>query len=147
MCSSLHGQLVCVRRVIHVVVHNGLTDVGSVLVCSRTHFFVAICYHHLFVNFCIRRYCIYSTDIKILGDLLLQMIDQGNMIDSPQQVIQKWIMTVLGLLKSGKVRLRRTIDRGNLIKLRGMRYNKFVRSMETLFSTEVPIRKVRRDAS
>ena len=28
-----------------------------------------------------------------------------------QQVIQKWIMVVLGLLKSGKVRLRRTIDR------------------------------------
>ena len=51
--------------------------------------------------------------IKILGDLLLQMIDQGNLIDSPQQVVQKWIVVVLGLLKSGKVRLRRTIDRGN----------------------------------
>ena len=30
-------------------------------------------------------------------------------------------MTVLGLLKSGKVRLRHTIDQGNLIKLLGMR--------------------------
>ena len=30
------------------------------------------------------------------------MIDQGNLIDSHQQVIQKWIMVVLGLLKSGK---------------------------------------------
>ena len=30
-----------------------------------------------------------------------------------------WIITVLGLLKSGKVRLRRTIDQGNLIKLLG----------------------------
>ena len=30
------------------------------------------------------------------------MIDQGNLIDSLQQVIQKWIMVVLGLLKSGK---------------------------------------------
>ena len=34
-------------------------------------------------------------------------------------------MIVLGLLKSGKVRLRRTIDRGNLIKLIGMQCNKF----------------------
>ena len=32
------------------------------------------------------------------------MIDQGNLIDSPQQVIQNWIMVVLGLLKSGKVK-------------------------------------------
>ena len=44
------------------------------------------------------------------------MIDQGNLIDSHQQVIQNWIMTVLGLLKSGKVRLRHTIDQGNLTK-------------------------------
>ena len=28
-----------------------------------------------------------GTEIKILGDLLLQMIDQGNLINSPQQVI------------------------------------------------------------
>ena len=46
-------------------------------------------------------------------------------------------MTVLGLLKSGKVRLRHTIDQGNLIKLLGMRCNKFVLIMETLFSTEM----------
>ena len=32
VCSMLHGQLVCVRCVIHVVVHNALTDVGNVLV-------------------------------------------------------------------------------------------------------------------
>ena len=57
-----------------------------------------------------------GTEIKILGDLLLQMIDQGNLIDSPQQVIQNWIMTVLGLLKGGKVRLRHTIDQRNPIK-------------------------------
>ena len=44
------------------------------------------------------------------------MIDQGNLINSLQQIIQNWIMTVLGLLKSGKVRLRQTIDQGNLIK-------------------------------
>ena len=56
-----------------------------------------------------------------------------------QQVIQNRIMIVLGLLKSGKVRLRRTIDRGNLIKLLGMRCNKFVLIMEMLFSTEMRI--------
>ena len=67
------------------------------------------------------------------------MIDQGNLIDSPQQVIQNRIMIVLGLLKSGKVRLQRTIDRGNLIKLLGMRCNKFVLIMEMLFSTEMRI--------
>ena len=60
------------------------------------------------------------------------MIDQGNLIDSHQQVFQNWIKTVFGLLKSGKVRLRHTIDQGNLIKLLGMRYNKSVLIMETL---------------
>ena len=37
-----------------------------------------------------------------------------------QQVIQKRIMVNLGLLKSGKVELRRTIDQGNLRKLLGI---------------------------
>ena len=51
-------------------------------------------------------------------------------------------MIVLGFLKSGKVRLRRTIDRGNLIKLLGVQCSKFVLVMETLFSTEmlIPVR-------
>ena len=48
-----------------------------------------------------------------------------------------WIMTVLGLLKSGQVRLRHTIDQGNLINFLGMRCNKFVLIMETLFSAEM----------
>ena len=39
--------------------------------------------------------------------------------------IQNWITTVLGLLKSGKLWLRRTIDQGDLIKLLGERYDKF----------------------
>ena len=38
---------------------------------------------------------------------------------SLQQVIQKLMTTVLGLLKSGKLRLRRTIDQGDLVKLLG----------------------------
>ena len=43
----------------------------------------------------------------------------GNLIDSLPQIIQNWNMTVIGLLKSGKVKLRRTIDQGNLLKLLG----------------------------
>ena len=38
-----------------------------------------------------------------------------------------------------KSELRRTIDRGNLMKLLGMQCNKFVVIMETLFSTEMRI--------
>ena len=38
---------------------------------------------------------------------------------SLQQVIQNWMTTVLDLLKSGKLKLRRTIDQGDLIKLLG----------------------------
>ena len=52
---------------------------------------------------------------------------------------QNRIMTVLGLLKSGKVRLRHTIDQGNLIKLIRVWYNKFVLITEKLFSTEMRI--------
>ena len=74
---------------------------------------------------------------KILGNPLLQMIDQGNLIHSLQQIIQNWIMTVLGLLKSGKLRLRRTIDQGNLIKPLGECCNTFVLITEKLFSTEL----------
>ena len=44
---------------------------------------------------------------------------------SLQQVIQNWMTTVLGLLKSGKLRLRRTTDQGDLIKLLGEWYERF----------------------
>ena len=78
-------------------------------------------------------------DIKIFGDMLLQMIDQGNLIDRHHQVVQKRIMVDLGLLKSGKVELRRTIDQGNLRKLLGMRCNKLSLIMKNLFSAEMRI--------
>ena len=78
-------------------------------------------------------------DTKILGNLLRETIDQGNLMDSPQQVIQNWIVVVLGLFKSGKVELRRTIDQGNLGKLLGIRYNKFSLIVKNLFSTEMRI--------
>ena len=58
-------------------------------------------------------------DIKILGNLLRETIDQENLRDRHHQVIQKRIMVNLGFLKSGKVELRRTIDQGNLRKLLG----------------------------
>ena len=51
-------------------------------------------------------------DIKILENLLQETTDRRNLTDSHHQVIQKMIMVDLGLLKSGKVELRRTIDQG-----------------------------------
>ena len=41
VCSILHVAHVRVRRVIHVVVHHGLTDVEG-CACRCTHFYVAI---------------------------------------------------------------------------------------------------------
>ena len=77
-------------------------------------------------------------EIKIPGVQLEEKIDRGDPIKaqiylkppinttmsnswkaSLQQVIQNWMTTVLSLLKSGKLRLRRTIDQGDLIKLLG----------------------------
>ena len=58
-------------------------------------------------------------DIRILGNLFQVTIDQGNLWNRHHQVIQKRIVVNLGLLKSGSVELRRTIDQGNLRKLLG----------------------------
>ena len=55
-------------------------------------------------------------DIKILENLLQVTVDRGNLRNRHNQVIQKRIMVDLGLLKSGKVELRSTIDQGNLRK-------------------------------
>ena len=55
---------------------------------------------------------------------------------SLQQIFKNWITTVLGLLKSGTLRPRRTIDQGNLIKLLGEWYNKFDLITKKFFSTE-----------
>ena len=49
-------------------------------------------------------------DTKILGNLLRETIDQGNLRNGHHQVVQKRIMVNLGLLKCGKVELRSTID-------------------------------------
>ena len=57
---------------------------------------------------------------------------------SLQQATQSGMTTVLGLLKSGKLRLRRTSDRGDLMKLLGKCYEKFdlVSLTRKLFTTE-----------
>ena len=51
-------------------------------------------------------------DVKIQENLLQETIDQGNLRKRHNQVIQKRVMVNLGLLKSGKVELRSTIDQG-----------------------------------
>ena len=95
------------------------------------------------------------TEVKIHGDQLKEKIGRGDPIKaqiylkplinttmsnswraSLQEVIQSGITTVLGLLKSGKLRLRRTIEQGDLIKLLGEWYDKFDLITKKFFSTE-----------
>ena len=80
-------------------------------------------------------------DIKILENLLQVTIDRGNLRNRHHQVIQKRIMVNLGLLKSGKVELRRTIDQGNLRQLLGIYCKKLPLIVKNLFSTEMRIPK------
>ena len=56
---------------------------------------------------------------------------------SPIQIVQNGIMIVLGHLKSGKVKLRHTIDQGNLMAILGKNCNEFVLIMKMLVSTEM----------
>ena len=77
-------------------------------------------------------------DIKILENLLQVTIDRGNLGSRHHQVIQKRIMVNLGLLKSGKVELRSTIDQGNLRQLLGI-YCKKLPIILILFSAEMRI--------
>ena len=58
-------------------------------------------------------------DIKILKDMFLT-IKRGNLWKRQDQIIYKRIMVDLGLVKSGKVELQSTIDRGNLRKILGI---------------------------
>ena len=66
------------------------------------------------------------------------VVDRSGQPDrlSHQKGIQHWITIVVGLLKIGKLRLRRTIDQGNLIKLLGEWYDKFDLITKKFFSTE-----------
>ena len=64
------------------------------------------------------------------------LFDASSWKASLQQVIRNWMATVLVLLKSGELRLRRTTDRGDLINLLGEWYNKFDLVTKQLFTTE-----------
>ena len=63
----------------------------------------------------------------------------GNLRGRHHQVIQKRIMVNFGLLTSGKVELRSTIDQGNLRKLLGIHCKKLPLTVRNLFSTEMRI--------
>ena len=80
-------------------------------------------------------------DIKILENLLQVTIERGNLCNRHDQIIYKRIMVDLGLLKSGKVELQSTIDRGNLRKLLGNFCKKLPLIVKNLFSTEMRIPK------
>ena len=75
-------------------------------------------------------------DIKVLKDLFQVTIERGNLCNRHNQIIRKRIMVDLGLLKSGKVELRNTIDRGNLRKCLGMHCKKLTLIVRNLFSAE-----------
>ena len=74
-----------------------------------------------------------GTDLFEASDLITM---SNSWKASLQQVIQNWMTTVLGLLKSGKLRSRRTTDRGDLIKLLGEWYETFNLVTKKFFSTE-----------
>ena len=78
-------------------------------------------------------------DIKILEDLLQVTIERGNLWKRQDQIIYKMIMVDLDLLKSGKVELRSTIDRGNLRKFLGIHCKKLTLIMKNVFSTGMRI--------
>ena len=78
-------------------------------------------------------------DNKILENLLQVTIDRRNLRNRHHQVIQKRIMVNFGLLKSGKVELRSTIDQGNLRQFLGINCEKLPLIVRNLFSAEMRI--------
>ena len=61
----------------------------------------------------------------------------GNLWKRQDQIIPKRIMVDLGLLKSGKVELRSTIDRANLRKFLGIHCKKLTLIVRNLFSAGI----------
>ena len=78
-------------------------------------------------------------DFKILKDLFQVTIEQGNLCNRHDQIFHKRIMVDLGLLKSGKVELRSTIDRRNLRTFLGIHCKKLTLIVRNLFSAEMRI--------
>ena len=78
-------------------------------------------------------------DFKILEDQLQVTIERGNLSNRHDQILHKRIIVDLGLLKSGKVELRRTVDQGNLRKLLGIQCKNLTLIVRNLFSAEICI--------
>ena len=78
-------------------------------------------------------------DIKILENRLQVTIERRNLRNRHRQVFEKRIMVNLGLLKSGKVELQSTIDRGNLREFLGIHCKKLTLIVRNLFSAEMRI--------
>ena len=78
-------------------------------------------------------------DIKILENLFQVTIERGNLWNRQDQIIYKRIMVDLGLLKSRKVELRSTIDRGNLRNFLGIHCKKLTLIVRNLFSARMRI--------
>ena len=72
-------------------------------------------------------------DIKILKNMFLT-IERGNPLQCQDQTLHKRIMVYPGLLKSGRVEMENTIDRGNLIKILGIHWEKLTLIVENIFS-------------
>ena len=72
-------------------------------------------------------------------------VERGNLCNRQDQIIHKRIMVDLGLLKSGKVELQSTIDRGNLREFLWIHCKKLTLIVRNLFSAlEFAFCKVRR---
>ena len=66
-------------------------------------------------------------------------VERGNLCNRQDQIIHKRIMVDLGLLKSGKVELQSTIDRGNLREFLGIHCKKLTLIVRNLFSAGICI--------
>ena len=72
-------------------------------------------------------------DTKILENLFQVTIDRGNLWNHQDQIFHQRIMVDLGLLKSGQVELRSTIDRWNLRKIVGIHCKKLTLIVRNFF--------------
>ena len=66
-------------------------------------------------------------------------VERGNLCNRQDQIIHKRIMVDLGLLKSGKVELQSTIDRGNLREFLWIHCKKLTLIVRNLFSAGICI--------
>ena len=77
-------------------------------------------------------------DINILKDMFLT-IERGNPLKSQDQTVYERIVVYPGLLKSGKVEMENTIDRGNLRKILGIHCKTLTLIVKNFFSAGLRI--------